>query len=87
MHVKAGKPRFRTARACSVPAPMSGVRHRAQEAKDIAADLKAFLSDFHDAIALEEKDTERVFAGRAATALTAALALGIVIGWALRRKP
>ena len=58
-----------------------------QKAKDIAADVKAFLTDFRDAIALEEEDIERVFAGRAATALTTALVLGIVIGWALRKKP
>jgi F0F1-type ATP synthase assembly protein I len=58
-----------------------------QKAKDIAADVKGFLSDFRDALALEEEEIERAFAGRAAAALASALALGIVIGWALRRKP
>jgi F0F1-type ATP synthase assembly protein I len=58
-----------------------------QKAKDIAADVKAFLSDFRDALALEEEEIERAFAGRASAALASALALGIVIGWALRRKP
>jgi hypothetical protein len=58
-----------------------------QKAKDIATDVKAFLSDFRDSIALEDHEIERVFAGRAAAALVSALALGIVIGWALRRKP
>ena len=58
-----------------------------EKAKDIVADIKAFLSDFHDAIALEEEEIERAFAGRAATALVSALALGIVIGYVLRRRP
>jgi hypothetical protein len=58
-----------------------------QKAEDIGAHVKAFLSDFRDAIALEDEDIERVFAGRAAAALTTALVLGIVIGWALRKKP
>ena len=57
-----------------------------QKAKEIAADVKAFLSDFRDALAMEEEEIERAFAGRAAAALATALALGIVIGWALRRK-
>jgi len=57
-----------------------------QKAKEIAADVKAFLSDFRDTLALEEEEIERAFAGRAAAALATALALGIVIGWALRRK-
>jgi hypothetical protein len=57
-----------------------------QKAKEIAADVKAFLSDFRDAIALEEEEIERAFAGRAAAALATALAFGIVIGWAIRKK-
>jgi phenylalanyl-tRNA synthetase beta subunit len=57
------------------------------KAKDIAADVKAFLSDFRDSIVLEDHEIERVFAGRAAAALASALALGIVIGWVLRRRP
>jgi len=57
-----------------------------QKAEGIAADVKAFLSDFRDAIALEEEEIERAFAGRAATALATALALGIVIGWAMRKR-
>lgn len=57
-----------------------------QKAMEIATDVKTFLSDFRDAIGLEEDEIERAFAGRAAAALATALALGIVIGWALRRK-
>jgi len=57
-----------------------------QKAMEIAADVKTFLSDFRDAVGLEEDEIERAFAGRAAAALATALALGIVIGWALRRK-
>jgi hypothetical protein len=58
-----------------------------ETAKDIAADIKAFLSDLRDALALEEAEIERAFAGRTATALVSALALGIVVGYVLRRKP
>ena len=58
-----------------------------RKAEQIAADVKTFLSDFRDAIALEEQEIERAFAGRAATALVTALTLGIVIGWAMRKKP
>ena len=58
-----------------------------QKAKEIAADVKTFLSDFRDAITLEEEEIARAFAGRAATTLATALALGIVIGWAMRKKP
>lgn len=36
-----------------------------RKAKDIAADIKAFLSDFRDACALKEEDIEHVFAERA----------------------
>jgi len=57
-----------------------------QKAKEIAADIKTFLSDLRDAIAMDEEEIERAFAGRVATALTTALALGIVIGWAMRKK-
>jgi len=57
-----------------------------RKAMEIAADVKTFLSDFRDAVGLEEDEIERAFAGRAAAALATALALGIVIGWALRRK-
>jgi F0F1-type ATP synthase assembly protein I len=58
-----------------------------EKARDIAADVKAFLSDLRDTIALEEEEIERAFAGRAATALVSALALGIVIGYVLGRRP
>ena len=57
-----------------------------QKTKEFAAEVKTFLSDFRDAIALEEQEIERAFAGRAAAALATALALGIVIGWAMRKK-
>ena len=57
-----------------------------QKAKELAADVKTLLSDFRDALALQEEEIERAFAGRAATALATALAVGIVIGWAMRKK-
>ena len=58
-----------------------------ETAKDIVTDVKAFLSDIRDALALEEAEIERAFAGRAVTALVSALAVGVVIGYVLRRKP
>ncbi len=58
-----------------------------QKANEIAADVKAFLSDLRSAITLDDEEIARAFAGRAATALATALALGIVIGWAMRKKP
>ena len=58
-----------------------------QKANDVVADVKVFLSDLRDAIALDEKEIERAFTGRAATALMTAVAVGVVIGWVLRKKP
>ena len=58
-----------------------------KKANDVAADVKAFLSDLRDAIALDEKEIERAFTGRAAAALMTAVAVGVVIGWVLRKKP
>jgi hypothetical protein len=57
-----------------------------EKAKQIAADVKNFLSDFRDAIALENEEIEHAFAGRAVAALASALALGVIIGWALGKK-
>ena len=54
-----------------------------QSAKTLASDAKAFVSDLRDALALEESEIERAFAGRAASALTTALVLGIAAGWVL----
>ena len=58
-----------------------------ETAKALAADVKAFLGDFRDALSLDEPEIERIFAGRAAAALTTALVVGIVIGATLRKKP
>ena len=58
-----------------------------QKANVVAADVKAFLSDLRDANPLDEKEIERAFTGRAATALMTALAVGVVIGWVLRKMP
>jgi len=56
-----------------------------EKAHAVAADVKTFLTDVRDA--LDEAEIERAFAGRAVPALATALAVGIAIGWLLRRKP
>jgi len=58
-----------------------------EKAQSVAADVKTFLTDVRDALALDEAEIERAFAGRAVPALATALAVGIAIGWLLRRKP
>jgi hypothetical protein len=57
-----------------------------QSAKTLASDAKAFVNDLRDALVLEESEIERAFAGRAATALTTALVLGVAVGWMLGKK-
>jgi len=58
-----------------------------EKAHALAADVKTLLTDVRDALALDEAEVERAFAGRAVPALATALAVGIAIGWLLRRKP
>ena len=58
-----------------------------EKAHALAADVKTLLTDIRDALALDEAEVERAFAGRAVPALAAALAVGIAIGFLLRRKP
>ena len=55
--------------------------------RDKARSLATFLTDFRDAIALDEAEVERAFAGRAVATMATALAVGAVIGYLLRRKP
>jgi hypothetical protein len=62
-------------------------RVSSEKTHTLAADVKTFLTDVRDALALEEAEVERAFAGRAVPALATALAVGIAIGWLLRRKP
>lgn len=47
----------------------------------LTADITAFLTDIRDALAREEAEVERAFAGRAVPALVTAFAAGIAIGW------
>jgi hypothetical protein len=54
--------------------------------KTLVSDAKTFVNDLRDALALEESEIERAFTGRAATALTTALVLGVAVGWMLRKK-
>lgn len=58
-----------------------------KKAHSLAADVKTFLTDFRDALALDEAELERAFAGRAAATMATALVAGIVIGYLLKRKP
>ena len=58
-----------------------------EKAHSLAADVKTFLTEFHDALALDEAEFERAFAGRAAETMATALVAGVVIGYFLRRKP
>jgi hemerythrin-like domain-containing protein len=57
-----------------------------QSVKTLVSDAKTFVNDLRDALALEESEIERAFTGRAATALTTALVLGVAVGWMLRKK-
>lgn len=58
-----------------------------ERANSLAAEVKTFLTDLRDALALDGAEVERAFAGRAVPALATALAVGIAIGFILRRKP
>lgn len=57
------------------------------KAHSLATDVKTFLTDFRDALALDEAEIERAFAGQAVATMATALAVGVVIGYLLRRKP
>lgn len=57
-----------------------------ERANSLAADVKTFLTDFRDALALDEAEIERAFAGRAVATMATALAAGVAIGYLLRRK-
>ncbi len=59
----------------------------AQKAKTLANDVKAFLTDLRTSVEMDEREIEHAIAGKTATALVTALTLGIVIGWAMRKKP
>ena len=58
-----------------------------EKTAEIAADIKTLLSDFREAIAVEDEEIERLVAGHATVALASALAAGFLIGWVLGRKP
>jgi hypothetical protein len=58
-----------------------------EKAHSVAEDVKTLLTDFRDALALDEAEVERAFAGRAVPALATALAVGIALGFLLRRRP
>lgn len=56
-----------------------------QKAQSVAADFKTFLTNFRDALALDEAELERAFSGRMATTMVTALAVGVAIGYFLRK--
>lgn len=58
-----------------------------EKAHAVAADLQIFLTDLCDALAHDEAEVERAFAGRAVPALATALAVGIAIGFFVRKRP
>lgn len=58
-----------------------------EKANSLAADVRTFLIDVRDALALDEAEVERAFAGRAVPALATALTVGVTIGFILRRRP
>jgi hypothetical protein len=63
------------------------LRHASGEAAaTIAAELKTFLGDIRAALASDDAEGERAFAGRAATALATAFTLGATIGWIMGRR-
>jgi hypothetical protein len=57
------------------------------KAHALADDIRASLTDFRDALALDGAEIEKAFAGRVVTTMATALAVGVVIGYLLRRKP
>ena len=58
-----------------------------EKANSLATDIHAILTDFRNALAHDEAEIERIFAGRTVPALATALAVGVAIGFFLRRKP
>lgn len=58
----------------------------ARKAKSLEKDVKALFNKFHTAIETNEREIERALTDRAATVLTSAIVLGIVIGWTSRKR-
>jgi hypothetical protein len=58
----------------------------AQQARAIDADARKLLLDLHEALKNEEHKLEEGLPDRIAAVLTTAIALGVVIGWALRKR-
>jgi len=48
--------------------------------------VKAVLDTLRAAIEADEREIEQALTDRTATVLTSAIMLGIIIGWALRKK-
>lgn len=58
----------------------------ARKAKSLENDVKALLGTLRAAIEADEHEFEQALTDRTATVLTSAVMLGIIIGWALRKK-
>ncbi|HVX75579.1 MAG TPA: hypothetical protein VHB49_05595 [Bradyrhizobium sp.] len=57
-----------------------------RKAKSLEHDVKALFGSLCTAIESDEREIGQALADRAATVLTSAIVLGIVIGWTLRKK-
>ena len=58
----------------------------ARKAKSLEDEVKAVLDTLRAAIEADEREIEQALTDRTATVLTSAIMLGIIIGWALRKK-
>lgn len=57
-----------------------------EKAEALAAEVKSLLTDVRDALTLEEAELERAFANRTFATMATALAVGVVVGYLLRRQ-
>jgi hypothetical protein len=57
-----------------------------EKAHSLAAEIKEHVTNFRGALALDEAELEKAFAGRLATTMATALAAGVVIGYFLRSR-
>ena len=58
----------------------------ARKVESFESELKALVERLRAAVEKEEREVERALTDRTATVLTSAIMLGVIIGWALRKK-
>jgi hypothetical protein len=66
--------------------PARPVGMSVQHARTIEVSTRKLLAQIHAALKDEERKLEDALPDRIAAVLTTALALGVVIGWALRKR-